>query len=470
MRFPFSFWKAAPSNPPPPAFVPTDLAQLIFWQNGADSDSVEVDGDQKLIRQTDLSGNEVNKVPQDDAGAPVLTPDILNGVSLFRLTDTDALKLEKSLLPFDPGWDYQGPSVRCHVLKASLPFGSFGSIRSLFNSGFFQFIGVGENSGQYDCLGMLEIAFALTTGPSFLNAAWPGPIAALAPASATIIIISFKGTTRNEGMIYFARDPNGTIPGYFATLPLTPYNKSLCCSFVSGLGTAGTELFEAESFMSIEDSPTVDFASVRNYLLRWLGTIKGAVFCQGDSLCGGFGIGQGLAWPYRVSVRVTGKDFMNFGINGRTLAALADDQPAYVSLIRPTSGNIAIIDACTNDIAADDADLATCLSRLLTLAALWKGLGCLVYVCDVIPRNFSAPFLPAPQDPVKEAVRIAYNAALATLNNPNVDKVIRFTTVAPFNDPAAYANATYYIDDQVHCTAAGYQKKADIVFAQAFAE
>lgn len=468
--FPLSFWNKDNGPPPPPDFVPTDLAQLIFWRNGAQADSIVVDGSNRLVIQSDLSGNGVNIIPDTDFTSPLLLTNVLNGASLLRLSNTEACRLETSLLPFDPGWDYQGPIVHGHVMKFKLPAGAFDSITSFFNSGFFQFFGFGENSATYDVLGKVLIETALTTGPKFLTAAWPGAIYAPAPAYCTVGIVSFKGTSRNEAFLYVRIAPSGTIPGYFATLAIDTIHKSLCCSFRSGAGTAaGVELYEAESFMSLEDSPSVPTASVRKYLTRWMGTIPRGVICHGDSLTGGFGIGLGLAYPYRLGLQATGQEFINVGINGRTLATLADDQPAYASLIRP-SGMSVLIWAMTNDIAADEVDAATGIARLITLATLWKAAGCKVYAMDCIPRNFGAPFAGNPQNAAKEAIRIQFNSALAALSNPNVDQVIRLTSHAPFNDVNQWNSTAFYDPDQVHLNAAGYQAVADIVFDDAFAE
>ncbi len=468
--------KVGGGTPPPPPFSPTDLASLLVWLNSSNTESITVDGSNQLVTQMDLSGNGVNWVPTVGAVAPTLVPDIFNGVALLKLNDTDSLQTLINPMSFDPGFGYNGPMVTAYVARFSLPGSSGLTIPALTVDGDGAKVVAAETGDSSSFKGVVKISTDLTgVNFGFLSEAWPGPITPPNPADVYVAIISFKGSTRNQGMAYFFTLASGSVPNYFASLPLTPFTHGLFGfgsgkNLFMGLGQAGTEMYIREWFVSVEDSPTVTLASVRDYLLSGFQTMRPVYMVQGDSLAGGFGIGQSLAWPYRFSLQLTGQDVLNFGINSRTLALLAADQPAYVSLIRPRTGyNRVCIDAGTNDIY-NGATAATTLARLLTLAALWKAQGFIVDVLDVIPRNFGAPLAGNPQDAAKEAERVAYNAMLSTLSDPSVDNVVMLTDHAPFNNVNAWSNETYYNADQIHLVALGYQTKANIVFAVLFGE
>lgn len=458
----------AVATPSGPGWTPASLAALLLWHNSADLATVHKNGSDELISQDDLSGRGVNWIPTSGAVVPVQTPAVMNGIALFELNDTASLQTQIPPLPFVPGWGYAGPLISGYALQFQIPAASSDSIPiercdpagTLINAGEtgVNFVGAGGNTN-------LQISSDLTgVAYGFLSGKWAGPICTFAGAPINCVIVNFKGSTYNQARVYWQTAASGSIPAYWTSLPFTEFTQTLndlgnAKSFFAGLGDPGTQLFIAEDYISIDDPLVGDFNSARDYLLRWFGTVRPMFLTFGDSLTKGFSIGQALAYPYRLSVLRPGADYLNVGINSRTIPLLIADQPAYVTLVRMGVSCVPLIWAGTNDVELNTDSAATIFANLQTLCANFVADGwALPWVMPIIPRGtFNAG---------QNTKAAAFNALLPSGVGINWVKVIPLTANAAFNSPAtSWLNPIFYDLDTVHLTAAGYQRVADIVDA-----
>jgi lysophospholipase L1-like esterase len=310
-------------------------------------------------------------------------------------------------------------------------------------------------------------------GPNNLGDFWVGPIYDFTQP-VTLVILEGRTTADSSGgngdfWIYVSVPANGTIPPFFAFIKINNTDKSF--GYLHGLGNiefgpnnAGSEMALSESLIALDDPPTGGLVSYLNTMgageiSKWRLTPNILVLCIGDSLTGSLteGLTQAQFWPYIVSQLISGKDFPNVGISGRTALALQADIPVYSVLIRPFTTNHFHIDAGTNDISGG-ADAATAYANLSQcVTAAYTAGAQTVSVNTCLSRNWAAAGSSG-----SDVIRNAFNA-LILAGKCGADFVVDYTTQSLLSADSAWNNLTYFNSDGIHLTPAGQVLKASII-------